>query len=455
MSETRPPGPKGDFLLGSIRPFSQNPPGYLRQLAREYGDLVFVRLGPYKGYVVAQPDYVREVLVSQAAKFHKARLDKQILSKFLGQGLLTSDGDFHRHQRALAQPAFHARRIEAYGQVMVAYAQRLLDQWHDGQQLEIDQEMMQLTMFIVAKTLFDADVTAEAERAGQAIEALQAAGNLEFKRSLSIPLWLPTPNNRRFRRASATLDDIISGIIAERRAAAVDGVVADTGDLLSMLLLAQDEDGRHMPDRQVIDEAVTLFAAGHETTSNALTWTWYLLAQHPEIEAKFQAELAEVLGGRAPTVADLERLTYTHMILKEALRLYPPVWILNGRTPQEDVSLGGYTIPAGSIVFISPYLMHRLPQYFPEPDRFDPERFRPEREKELPRYAYIPFGGGPRVCIGNAFALMEARLILATIGQRYRLTLAQAEPAELLPQITLSPAGGLRMNLVAQAPQPA
>lgn len=368
----------------------------------------------------------------------------------MGNGLLISDGDYHRQQRTLAQPAFHTKRIQTYGQVMVSYTERMLAQWQTGQVLAIDTEMMRLTMFIVAKTLFNADVTTEAEEAGQAIQELQEAANREYKRSFSVPLWIPTPNNRQFRRGAAILDEIITQIVADRRAKAQDGEVEDTGDLLSMLLLARSEDGQPMSDQQVRDEAVTLFAAGHETTSNALTWSWYFLSQHPEVEARLHVELQEVLGGRAPRVGDLSHLPYTQMILKESMRLRPPAWILNGRVAIEDIELGGYHIPSGSILFISPYQMHRLPHYFPDPERFDPDRFRPEREKELPRYAYMPFGGGPRICIGNAFAMMEAQLILATIAQRYQLILEPDQEVELLPQITLSPKGELQMKVVTR-----
>lgn len=436
--------------MGSLRPFSQDPPGFLVQVAQEYGPIVHLRLGPFQAYLLSQPEYIREVLVTQAAKFNKDRLDKRILGKFLGNGLLISDGDFHRRQRALAQPAFHTGRIQAYGRVMVAYTETMLAEWHAGQARPIDQDMMRLTMYIVAKTLFDADVSDRAEEAGRAIEVLQAAANLEYRRAFSTPMWLPTANNRKFSQASKSLDRIIEAIIAERRVTAQNGQVEDTGDLLSMLLLARYEDGSAMNDEQVRDEAVTLFAAGHETTSNALTWTWYYLAQNPEVEARLWAELDEVLAGRAPTVDDLGRLAYSQMVIKESMRLRPPAWILNGRQAMEEVTIGPYTIPAGSTVFIAPYVMHRQASYFPDPETFDPERFRPEKEKQMPRYAYIPFGGGPRICIGNAFAMMEAQLILATVAQRYRLSLVGEGAVELQPQITLSPKGGLEMQIAAR-----
>ncbi|UCG25221.1 MAG: cytochrome P450 [Chloroflexota bacterium] len=445
-----PPGPKGHFLLGNLRDFSHDPPAYLVHLAEEYGPISRLRVGPFWAYLIAQPGYVREVLIGRAANFPKARLSQLILGKFLGQGLLLSNGGFHRQQRALIQPAFHARRIEAYGRTMVEYTQDMLANWRPGQVLDVDHEMMRLTMFIVAKTLFDADVSETAERAGEAIQELQEAANLEYRRSFAMPMWLPTPNNRRIRRATAVVDEVVEGIIAERRAAAKGGQVEDTGDLLSMLLLARTEDGRPMDDQQIRDEAVTLFAAGHETTSNALTWTWYYLAQHPDVEASLHGELRAVLNGRAPTVTDLRDLPYTEMVLKESMRLRPPAWILNGRTTLQDTTIGGYTIPAGGTVFVSPYQLHRLPEYFPDPERFDPERFSPENEKKLPRYAYLPFGAGPRICIGNSFAMMEARLVLAAVAQRFCLEMVPGQTVEMSPLITLSPTGGLRMKVTAR-----
>ncbi|MCA9924007.1 MAG: cytochrome P450, partial [Anaerolineales bacterium] len=237
-------------------------------------------------------------------------------------------------------------------------------------------------------------------------------------------------------------------IIAERRETAVNGKVTDTGDLLSMLMLSVDEAGEFMDDKQLRDEVATLFAAGHETTSNALSWTWYLLAQHPHIEARLHEELDSVLAGRQPTLADLPNLPYSLQIIKEAIRLYPPAWVLNGRLALEDVQLGGYTVPKGSTVFVSPYVMHHLPQYFAEPEQFKPERFTPEFEKSLPKFAYMPFGGGARICIGNAFAMMEAQLILATIAQQVRLQIAQTQPVHYKPQITLTAENGIRMRVM-------
>lgn len=436
-----PPGPTGHFLLGSMLDFKRDQLGFLNGLAREYGNIAHFRLLHYHIYLLGNPDYIQEVLVTQQHRFEKGKLDKDILGKFLGRGLLTSEGEFHKKQRRLAQPAFHARRVEAYADVMVRYTLNMLESWQGQALLDVDHEMMRLTMAIVSKTLFDAEVDSAADKVGQAIGTLQAISNEEYRVAFSPPEWLPLPRNRRRKAARAVLDEVVLYFINERRASG-----EDKGDLLSMLLLAEDEDGQRMDDRQVRDEAVTLFAAGHETTSNALTWTFYLLSQHPEVEARLYAEIEQALAGRAPTLQDLRQLPYTEMVIKEAMRLYPPAWILNGRLAMDDVQIDGYAIPKGGLIFISPYVMHRDPRYFAEPERFNPERFSAANEKNIPRYAYLPFGGGPRVCIGNSFAMMEAQLILATMVQRLRLSLAAGQVVEPQPYITMGPKNGLKMQ---------
>jgi cytochrome P450 len=332
---------------------------------------------------------------------------------------------------------------------MVEHADHLLEAWHDGQTRDIAEDMRAVTMTIVAKSLFDADretMAGTVERVGQAIEEVQDIANADFTAPFLLPEWLPTSRNRRSKAARQILDQTINAIIQARRANGNEQI-KDTGDLLSMLLLAQDEAGDRMSDAQLRDELVTLFVAGHETTSNALVWTWYLLSQHLEVGAWLHQEVDEVLDGRPPALADLPNLPYTLMVIKEAMRLYPPAWVLNGRQAIKDTTIGGYSIPRGSVTFIAPYAIHRRPRYFPDPQRFDPLRFAPEREMELPRYAYIPFGAGPRICIGNSFAMMEAQLIVATIAQRYRLRLAADQPIALNAQITLSNKGGMRMKI--------
>ena len=446
MTTQHPPGPRGNLFLGIMREYNRsNRLEYLTTLKDTYGDTVRARFGPFYVYMVYHPDDVHEILVRQAAKFYKPRQTKLIFNRFLGNGLIVSDGDFWRRQRKLAQPAFHARRIESYAQTMVDYTLRMLDSWRDGQTRDIDQEMMMLTMSIVAKTLFDADVSGDAEEIGRAMTVIQQVANEQFNSLLPpLPEWLPTRQNRREQQAVKTLDTVIGRIIGQRRASG-----EDKGDLLSMLLLAQGEQGERMTDQQVRDEAMTLFLAGHETTSNALTWTWYLLSQHPEAEAKLHDELAIVLGERAPALHDLGQLKYTEMVIKESMRLYPPAWGLS-REPVEDVQIGSYTLEKGKPVFIMPYVQHRDGRWFDEPERFLPERWAEGYEERLPKYAYMPFGGGPRVCIGNSFAMMEARLLLATIAQHYRLALKPGYPVEPEPLITLRVKGGLPMMLHAR-----
>lgn len=452
MAIKRPPGPKGHFITGSISDFAADQLGFLSSLAKEYGSMAYMRLGHLNTYLLSDSDLIREVLVTKSKSFEKAKLDKQILGKFLGNGLLTSDGSFHRKQRRLAQPAFHAKRIQNYAEVMTDYTTSLMADWQDGQSLDIADRMIYLTMLIVSKTLFDADaVTGDDETAvsiSNAIHDLQYVSNQDYGRGVSLPNWVPTKDNRTRNRAIADFTVAMEKIIDERRATAVNGKIQDSGDLLSMLMLSEDEDGNVMNDRQLRDEVATLFAAGHETTSNALSWTWYLLSLHPEVEQKLHEEVDRVLEGRVPTLADLPNLTYTTQVIKESMRVYPPVWILNGRSALEDVELGGYTIPKGSIIFISPYVMHHLESQFENAEQFIPERFTPEFEKELPKFAYMPFGGGPRVCIGNSFAMMEAQLILATIAQKFRFELEPNQEIVPLSQITLTPEDGIQMRVV-------
>ena len=447
MNEKVTPGPRGIPVLGNMPQLAANPAEYLLKLATEYGGMVYFRMIGRDFFLVAQPDYIQEVLVNQRDKFHKADIDKEIMGKFLGNGILLSEGNYHKRQRKLVQPAFHTNRIQAYADTIVNYTRRMLDTWSDGSVQPVAEAMQQLTMEIVAKTLFDADVTGQAATIGEAMHVFQQISKVDFRTQNIIPGWLPLPRNRRRIKAGQSLDGIVRQIIDERRAAN-----EDRGDLMSMMLLSEDENGERMNDQELRDEAVTLFAAGHETTSNALTWTWYALSQNPDIEAKLHDEVDRVLAGRAPTLADLDKLPYTLMVLKESMRLYPPAWLLNSRKALEDVVIGGYHIPAGATVFVSPYAMHRNPRYFDDPLRFDPERFTPEREKAISRYAYFPFGGGPRVCIGNSFALMEAHLIIAAVAQRYRLSLMPDQRVDIEPMITMAPRYGMRMRIEARTP---
>lgn len=451
MSAKPVPEIKGMPFIGIARSFIEDPADYLVEQVAER-DIVFFRLFGMPVFTISDPDLIHEVLVSNYRAYRKSDRTTDVLRRFIGEGLVTyQDFDEHRHQRRLAQPAFHMRRVAAYADVMVEYAAQMVDAWQPGEVRDIADEMMALTMYIVSKTLFDVDkaeMVGSATAVGEAVDEIQGLTNQMLNAFVLWPEWLPTSTNRRGKRARAVLDETIDRIMAERRGA--NGKIVDTGDLLSMYLLAEHEDGSRMDDRRVRDEMITLFTAGHETTSNALTWAFYLISQHPEVEAKLYAELDAVLHGRVPTFDDLPQLPYTEMVIKETLRLYPPVWALVGRQANADTMLADYQIPKDSLVFILPYLTHQLSRFFPEPERFDPERFTPEREAALPKFAYLPFGGGPRVCIGNSFALMEARLILATVAQRFRLALARPQPIKPNAQVTLSPLGGMAMKLVAR-----
>jgi cytochrome P450 len=446
MNDKTIPGPDEPFFIGSLRPFQADPPQFLATLAREYGPIARFSLFSRTLYLISDPDLVREILVTNHKRFPKSDVGLKVMRRFLGIGLLTSEGEYHRQQRKLAQPAFHMQRIAGYADIMTDYTQWHLATWQDGDVRDISEEMMALTMYVVSKTLFDADMDdmqGAARSVGEAIHVLQQVTNDEFKLPFLLPTWVPTRTNRRRKAQRAVLHNTLERIIDERRSAG-NGRVQDTGDLLSMLLLARDDAGQPLSKEQLLAEVVTLFAAGHETTANTLTWTWYLLSQHPAVEARLHDEVDQRLAGRLPTLADLPHLPYTEMVIKEALRLCPPAWSLATRQATADTEINGYLIPKDGLVFISPYALHRLPQYYPDPERFEPERFSPEREKLLPRYAYIPFGAGPHVCIGNSFAMMEAQLLLATIAQRFRLTLLQ-ETVETEPLITLGVKDGLRM----------
>jgi cytochrome P450 len=412
----------------------------------QYGDIYQIQVDEGRQYMLRHPDHIHHFLVTDAASYHKDRdyTDPHSgLAFFLGNGLLTSDGAFWRRQRKLMQPAFHTKRIEAYADTMVAYTQRMLEGWHDGAQLDVDHAMMHLTLQIVVKTMFGTEVEEDAERIGNAVDVLQdvtSSFNL-------LPHWMPTPGYFRKHAALRDLDEIVYRLIAQRRAEG-----DDRGDLLSMLLAARDDEGEGMTDQQVRDEAVTIILAGHETTANAMNWTWTLLAQHPHIEARLHDELDTVLGGEPPTLADLRRLPYTEMVVKESMRLYPPAYAFS-RVAVQDTTIGEYDVPKGTVVGVMSYAAHRDPRWWDAADQFIPERFA-EEDPNRPRYAYLPFGGGPRVCIGNSFAMMEAQLLLATIAQRYRLTLPPGHVVVPDPKITLRPKGGLPMFTRQREPQP-
>jgi cytochrome P450 len=447
MSTSYPPGPKQPPLVGSLRAMRSDRLGFLLACYQTYGDTVYFKLGPRHAYLMNNPDDTRSVLVEQAEHFYKAPLFKKHTAPVIGDGLLTSEGELHKRQRRLIQPAFHHQHIAGYGEVMVDFTLKRLEGWHDGDTLDMHREMTRLTMDIVTRVLFGADVSASGDEIGRAIEH-----GLHFVigrtlRPLSPPLWIPTPQNLRAKKNFKLLNDLIDSIIQERHASG-----EDKGDLLSTLLMAIDEEGsgEGMTDLQARKEAMTLFIAGHETTANALTWTLRLLAEHPAAAETLRAELDSALGGRAPTVRDLPNLPYTEMVIKESMRLYPPAWSIP-RLAVDDVTVGGWPIKRGSIILLCPYTAHRNPRYFPDPERFMPERFAGDFEQRIPRYAYFPFGAGPRVCVGNGFAMMEARLILAAIVQAYRFDLVPGQDPRPQALVTLRPRGGLWMTLAKRA----
>jgi cytochrome P450 len=444
----RPPGPGRNPLLGLLA-YRRGRLGLLQDLAHRYGDICYFNIGPQQTYLLNHPDMIKEVLVTNSQNFIKGPA-LQRSKQLLGDGLLTSEGRCHQRQRRLAQPAFHQSRIEAYARIMTQFSGRATAGWRDGQTVDLAEEMMALTLAIVGKTLFDADIESEAGEIGEAITGMLQATDTSSLSSIVIDLLkkLPVVRKRsgarakaKFEHAKAKLDALIYRLIEERRGS------GDRGDLLSMMLLAHDEDdGGQMSNVQLRDEAMTIFMTGHETTAVTLAWTFYLLSQHPEIEAKLHAEIADVLRGGVPTMADLKRLPYTEMVLCESMRLYPPAWALQ-RTALNDCEIGGYVVPKDSQVLMSQYVMHRDPRYFPDPERFDPERWTAQARSSRPQFSYFPFGGGLRRCIGDVFAMMEATLLLTQLAGEWQMRLEPGHEVALQPVMSLRPKYGMRMIL--------
>ncbi|MBW4682870.1 MAG: cytochrome P450 [Microcoleus vaginatus WJT46-NPBG5] len=435
------PGPEGNSLVGNLVDFGQSPLEFMTKCVQKYGDIIPLRLGLTPACVLANPEYIQYVL-KERELFVKSR-GLKALKTLLGEGLLSSEGDSWFRQRRLTQPIFHQKRIAGYGEVMVAYTERMLESWKDGETRDVHADMMRLTLNIVMKTIFNSNITeGEAKDVAHALDVAMDWFESKRKQGFLILEWFPRPENIRYRNAIQQLDKNIYKIINQRR---VSG--EDSGDLLSMLMQAQDEeDGSKMTDKQLRDEAATLILAGHETTANTLAWTWMLLSQNPEARTKLQEELKEVLGDRAPTMADLPRLRYTDMVIKEAMRLYPAVANM-ARQAIKDYEIGGYQVPAGCAIIMSQWVMHRHPRYFEDAEQFKPERWAGDLEKQLPRGVYFPFGDGPRICIGKGFALMEAVLLLATIAQKFELNLVPEHPIVPQPSITLRPEYGIKVTL--------
>lgn len=445
MSATnRPPSPPGQWLLGNLPEFRRDMLGFFTRCAREYGDFVALKLGPRRVHLASHPDFVEQVLVTENRKFGKSYVF-ELLRPVLGNGLLNSEGEFWLRQRRLMQPAFSKSSVNNYAGSIIEYTQRLLAQWSDGQPCDVHREMTRLTMGIVGKALMDIDLTEVSSEVAAPLEEAMRDFSHRFESAFNFPPWVPTPRNRRAKRNVHRLDAVVNRIIRARREAG-----GDRGDLLSKLIHARDEvDHTGMTDRQLRDEVMTLFLAGHETTANALAWTWFLLGQNPVAESRLHEELVTVLGDRWPDAADVPKLVYTEAVLKESMRLYPPAFAFSRRV-LADATVGGYHVPAGSAVIMSQWVIHRDERWWDEPEKFCPQRWLEPTTKPRPTYAYFPFGGGPRGCIGNTFAMLEAILVVAAIAARYRIELIAPETVRPWPSVTLRPRGAIQAILHAR-----
>lgn len=441
-------GPKGAPLVGVFPQMKRDALGFFERTAAEHGGVALLDFGLKKIYLVTAPDCIQHVLLDNDRNYVRGRsVDSARL--LLGNGLAMNNGESWLRQRRLMQPAFHRQRVARFARLITDLTDETAEGWRReaaaGRTVDVADEMTKLTLRIVVKSLFSEDIRDRLDELSEAFDVAQHFIYWHGRNPLALPLRVPTPANRAFLRARRRLDEIVFDLIRERRVRD-----ARTDDLLDMLLAARDEEtGQGMDDRQVRDEVMTVFFAGHETTMTMLTWAWYVLASIPEAERDLQAELGSVLNGRPPVIADLPKLGYTERMLQETMRLYSPTWIFAREAVADDV-VCGYPIERGASLLISPYVTHRSAAWWPDPERFDPERFTPERAKGRHRFAYVPFGGGPHLCIGREFALMEARLIMATLAQRYRLERVAQGPVAMTPQVTLRPKGGMPMRIRAR-----
>jgi cytochrome P450 len=435
-----PPGPRSVPLFGNLFAFRKDPLDFLSICAQEYGDISHFRIANVNAYLLSDPDFIEYVLVRNSANFIKGRVFRSN-HLLLGNGLLTSEGDFWRRQRRLAQPAFHREQVNTYAKIITTCAGQMISTWKDGDIHDIYQDMKRLALEIITRILFDVDINNESDTVGRALKVVWQEFTARIQNGLLIPEQLPTLGNIRYQRAVRQLDRIVFKIIQERRNLGRDG-----NDCLSILLAAQDTDGSQMTDKQLRDEVMTLFIAGHESTALALTWTWYLLAQDPSVVSQLSNEVDGVPRSRPLEMDDLPQLRFTERVVKEAMRLYPPVWAIP-RQSLNDCEIGGYKIPAGTSLTISQWVMHRDPRYFPEPDKFKPERWENDLEKRLPSFVYFPFGGGSRHCIAYSLAMVEAVLIIAMLAKNFDFTLLAGHRVEPFPSITLYPRYGLKARI--------
>lgn len=441
-----PPGPKGLPVVGMALNLRSDPLAGMRQMTRDYGDIVRFHVMMQERILLNHPDWINQVLVVQHGKFHKSELTRRITVRMLGQGLLISEGEFWRRQRRLAQPAFHRNRVNDYASTMLELAQAHIRDWHDGEERNIAQEMTALTLDIAVRTLFSTTLLAEARQVGQAMTFLMRYSLRRQRLPFRIPENWPTPANRRANRELEFIDSLVYRIISERR---TDGNSDHHNDLLALLMNAMDEDGSQMTPQQLHDETMTLFLAGHETTAQMLAWTWYALSQNPAAEARLHEELQGVLGGRPMEAADFPRLPYLQAVMNEVLRLYPPAYIM-AREAVEPCEIGGYELRPGSTIIFSQWVMHRDPRFYDDPEAFRPERWLDGLQDRLPPGAYFPFGDGPRRCIGQGFALLEAAIVIGTLAQKFRFRLVPGHPVMPEPLVTLRPRHGIHMTLHAR-----
>lgn len=439
-----PPGPKKKFLGDRLLSLQRDPLRYAQHLQAKYGDVVHFMIGTQHVVMLNHPDLIHDVLVTHNRNFTKGYTLQQA-KRIVGEGLLTSEGEYHLNHRRLMQPIFHRQQIGIFAPVMVEFAMRTAARWQEGMTFNIGRQMEGLTLAIATETLLGADIEEEASELGQAVNELMDLFNPLMLLMADILIKLPVPPRQRLYRSTARMDKTIYRLIAEHRAS------GEGDDLLALMLRAQEGEveAARMTDAQLRDEVFIIMLAGYETLANTMTWLWYLLTIHPEVEAEFHAELDRVLQGRTPTLADVDRLTYTRQVLSEGLRMYPPVWFLDRRAVA-DYTVAGYHVPAGSLLLMSQWLMHRDPRFYSAPTRFDPHRWTPEMQDALPRYAYFPFGGGPRVCIGEQFAWMEGILLLATIGQCWRVRVQSPERVRISPGMNLRPKKGMIAQVQAR-----